>query len=161
MLLDGTLAATLFDGTVFDGAVFDGTVAEGMLFDGAVFDGTVAEGTVFDGAVFDGTLTDGVVTIGAGAGAGAGTTTEMQAGSEACSASSQLPRTSPGTPLSSGVPASRAAAIVGTATVSVATPAMIQMRCRFMGSSSLLGDATMKPARAGTSPVDDGATTRR
>ena len=142
-LLDGTLAdgmlfdatlfdATLFDGTLFDGVVTTGTLFDGMLFDGMLFDGVVTTGTLFDGMLFDGVVADG-------AGAGVGTTIEMQAASEACSASSQLPRTSPGTPLSSGVPASRAAAIVGTATVSAAKPAMIQMRCRFMGGSSLWG----------------------
>jgi hypothetical protein len=165
-LVDGTLAdGMLFDGTLFEGVVTDGTLFDGTLFDGTLFDGVVTDGTLFDGTLFDGTLFDGVVTTGTlfdgVVTAGDGTTIEMQAGSAACSASSQLPRTSPGTPSSSGVPASRAAAMVGTATVSVAKPAMIQMRCRFMGSSSLLGDATMKPARAGTPPVDDGATTRR
>jgi hypothetical protein len=116
---------------------FDGIVLDGTLFDGTLFDATLFDATLFDGVLFDGVLLEGVVT--GGVGAGVGTTIEMQSGSEACSASSQLPRTSPGTPLSSGVPASRAAAIVGTATVSVAKPAMIQMRCRFMGSSSLWG----------------------
>jgi hypothetical protein len=135
MLFDGVVTAGIpFEATLFDGMLFDGMLADGMLFDGTLFDGVVTTGTLFDG-----TLLDGVVTDGTGAGVGVGTTIEMQAGSEACSASSQLPRTSPGTPLSSGVPASRAAAIVGTATVSVAKPAMIQMRCRFMGSSSLWG----------------------
>ncbi|HUV16923.1 MAG TPA: hypothetical protein VMW33_00460 [Ilumatobacteraceae bacterium] len=134
-LVDGKLTdGMLFDATLFDGTLFDGVVTEGTLFDGTLFDGVVTDGTLFEGVLFDGVVTDGT-----GAGVGAGTTTEMQSGSEACSASSQLPRTSPGTPLSSGVPASRAAAIVGTATVSAAKPAMIQVRCRFMGSSSLWG----------------------
>jgi hypothetical protein len=114
--------------------LLDGTVADGTLFDG-----TLTDGTMLDGTLTGGTLLGGTLTVGAGVGAGVGTTIEMQAGSEACSASSQLPRTSPGTPLSSGVPASRAAAMVGTATVSVARPAMIKVRCRFMGSSSSWG----------------------
>ncbi|MGE5211611.1 MAG: hypothetical protein ACM3MM_10105 [Acidobacteriota bacterium] len=126
----------LLDGTLLDGTVADGTVADEALFDGRLLDGTVADGTLLDGTLLDGTVTSDV---GTGVGTAVGTTTEMQAGSEACSASSQFPRTSPGTPLSSGVPASRAAAMVGTATVSVARPAMIKVRCRFMGSSSLWG----------------------
>jgi hypothetical protein len=151
------------------GTLDDGTLTEATRFDGFVTDGTLLDGMLLDGIVTDGTLLDGIVTVGVGAGvgagvgtaAGAGTTIEIHAGSEACSASSQLPRTSPGTPLSSGVPASRAVAIVGTATARVARPAMIQMTCRFMGSSSFVGVVSMKPVRAGTSPVDDGATTRR
>ena len=131
VLLDGTVA----DGRLFDGMLFDGVVTDATLLDATLFDGTLFDGVVTDGTLLDGTLLDGAVTTGAGV----GTTIEMQSGSEACSASSQLPRTSPGTPLSSGVPASRAAAIVGTATVSAARPAMVQMRCRFMGSSSLWG----------------------
>jgi len=138
MLFDGTLFdGVVTDGTLFDATLLDGTLFDGTLFDGTLFDGVVTTGTLFDGTLFDGMLFDGVVTDGVAG--GVGTTIEMQAGSEACSASSQLPRTSPGTPLSSGVPASRAAAIVGTATVSAARPAMVQMRCRFMGSSSLWG----------------------
>jgi hypothetical protein len=123
-------SGTLLDGTLADRTLFDGTLFDGAVTDGALFDGVVTTGTLLDGMLLDGGVTAGV---------GVGTTIEMQAGSEACSASSQLPRTSPGTPLSSGVPASRAAAIVGTATVSAARPAMVQMRCRFMGSSSLWG----------------------
>jgi hypothetical protein len=126
MLFDGTL----FDGVVADGTLFDGTLLDGVVTTGTLFDGTLLDGVVTTGTLFDGTLLDGVVTDGAGD--GVGTTIETQAGSEACSASSQLPRTSPGTPLSSGVPASRAAAMVGTATVSAAQPAVIKMRCRFM-----------------------------
>ncbi len=121
----------------------------------------LSAGTLLDGVLVDGILA-GVVVAGvvtAGMGDGVGAATVMQAGSAACSASSQLPRTSPGTPLSSGVPASRDAAIAGTARVSVAQPVMIQMRCRFMGGSSCLGDATIKPAHAGTPPVDVGTTT--
>jgi hypothetical protein len=119
---------TLFDGTLFDGRLADGTLFEGTLFDGVLVDGVLA-GVVTVGAVVLGVLV-GVV-------AGIVTATEMHSGSVACSASSQLPRTSPGTPLSSGVPASRDAANAGTARVSVAQPVMIQMRCRFMGNSSL------------------------
>jgi hypothetical protein len=129
-------------GTLLDGAVADGTLAEGapadaMLLDGTLPDGTLPDGTLLEGTLLEGTLLAGIVT--AAVGTDVGITTETQAGSAACSASSQLPRTSPGTPLSSGVPASRAAAMVGTATVSVARPAMIKVTCRFMGNSSLWG----------------------
>jgi hypothetical protein len=158
MLADGTV----FDGTLADGTEFEGTLAEGMLADGAVFTAVVFTGVVFTGVVFDGALLDGTVFDGVLVGVavtGVVAATEAHSGSAACSASSQLPRTSPGTPLSSGVPASRDAASAGTARVSVAQPAMIQMRCRFMGGLLVVGVVTMKPVPAGTSPVDDGATT--
>ena len=73
-----------------------------------------------------GTVTTMVVVLGSAA---------RHSGSLACSASSQLPRTSPGTPLSSGVPSPpRAAANAGTPSPSTDTPAMIQISRRFMMS---------------------------
>ena len=140
---------TLVDGVLDDGTLTDGALDEGVLLDGLVVDGMLDVGAVLDGILDDGTLDDGmlvgvvlvgVVLVGVDTvGVGDGVTTEMQAGSPACSSSSQLPRTSPGTPLSSGDPASRDAARAGTASVSVAQPAMIQIRCRFMVNSSLWG----------------------
>jgi hypothetical protein len=128
-------SGVLVDGMLVDGKLGDGVLAEGTLFEGVVT-GVVEAGTVAGTVV--GVLV-GVVTAVVGA------ADETQSGSPACSASSQLPRTSPGTPLSSGVPASRDAAIAGTAKVSVAQPAMIQMRCRFMGSSSCWGTPPSSP----------------
>jgi hypothetical protein len=118
-------------GAVLPGAVLPGAVLLGMVLPGFVLFGVVLLGVVLLGMVL-GDVEGTVTTMGPVVGDGARTV--MQPGSFACSASLQFPRTSPGTPLSSGVPSDRAAASAGTPRPSTDMPAMIQIRFRFMMS---------------------------